>query len=216
MFCYECGKSRKPGGKFCGHCGVNFVANDVLVSDVASNVNPDVSQSPSPEARYGPRPGANFNTGTDGMTPGPTAAPGRTRTQQRRRKKSNATVGIVTALILIVAIVFIIFLLFQSGGTSTSGRFDVVGMWMTPNGTIISFNSDGTVGPMLFGFDGGPSGAWSISSGTDENGHYTLQASHITGGAPVFKVEVISNDEIKLRAESGVYFGSNFYHLFRQ
>jgi len=97
-----------------------------------------------------------------------------------------------------------------------TGNFDMAGMWMDQWGTILTFGPNGTVGPMLFGFEGGPDGSWMISSRVDENGHYTLQASHLTGGSPIFKVRVISYDEVELHAESGVNFGRSFYHLTRQ
>jgi len=97
-----------------------------------------------------------------------------------------------------------------------TGDFDMAGMWLDQTGTILTFNPSGAVGPMLFGFEGGPDGSWMISSRMDENGHYTLQASHITGGSPIFKVRVISYDEVELHAESGVEFGRSFYHLIRQ
>ena len=97
-----------------------------------------------------------------------------------------------------------------------TGDFDMAGMWEDQSGTLLTFNANGAVGQMLFGFEGGPDGSWMISSRVDENGHYTLQASHITGGNPIFKVRVISYDEIELHAESGVHFGRSFYHLTRQ
>jgi hypothetical protein len=97
-----------------------------------------------------------------------------------------------------------------------TGSFDMVGMWRSGSGTILSFNSNGTVGPMFFGFEDGPDGSWSISARVDENGHYTLQASHLTGGNPIYKVRLLSKDEIELYEESGVGFGRSYYKLERQ
>jgi hypothetical protein len=100
--------------------------------------------------------------------------------------------------------------------SSYTGSFNMAGMWKSSSGTILSFNANGTVAAMFFGFESGPDGSWSISSKTDENGHYILQASHITGGNPIYKVRLLSKDEIELYEESGVSFGSSYYHLNRQ
>jgi len=97
-----------------------------------------------------------------------------------------------------------------------TGSLNLAGMWKSSNGTILSFNANGTVGPMLFGFEGGPDGSWSVSAKADENGHYTLQASHLTGGNIVYKVRLLGKDEIELYEESGDSFGSSYYHLKRQ
>ena len=97
-----------------------------------------------------------------------------------------------------------------------TGSFNMAGMWRSESGTILSFNANGSVGPMFFGFEGGPDGSWSISSSANENGHYTLQASHITGGNPIYTVRLISANEIELYEESGVSFGRSYYLLTRQ
>ena len=97
-----------------------------------------------------------------------------------------------------------------------TGSFDMVGTWKSESGTTLSFNADGSVGPVFFGFEGGPDGSWAISSKADENGHYTLQASHLTGGSPIYKVRLLGKDEIELYEESGVNFGRSYYYLERQ
>lgn len=97
-----------------------------------------------------------------------------------------------------------------------TGKFDIVGMWSNSANLIISFLDNSTCSPSLFGFDGGPVGNWNISSMADENGHYILQASHITGGSPSYKIRVINKDEIELYADSGVEFGADYYHLWRR
>jgi hypothetical protein len=97
-----------------------------------------------------------------------------------------------------------------------TGSFNLAGMWKSGNGIILSFNTNGTVGPMLFGFEGGPEGSWTISSQADENGHYTLNASHLTGGNIIYKVRLLGKDEIEIYEESGDSFGASYYHLWRQ
>jgi major membrane immunogen (membrane-anchored lipoprotein) len=99
---------------------------------------------------------------------------------------------------------------------SSSSGFDITGMWESGSGTIISFGDNGVCSPTLFGFDGGPNGSYSISEKKDEDGYYTLQASHLTGGNIVYKVNVIDNDEIELDAVGESYFGSSHYNLKRQ
>ncbi|MDR2360439.1 MAG: hypothetical protein LBD85_04045 [Oscillospiraceae bacterium] len=98
-----------------------------------------------------------------------------------------------------------------------TGSFSLTGMWKSSNDSIISFNNSGTVNALFFGFgDGGPDGSWAMSSKADENGHYTLSASHITGGSPVYRVRLISKNEIELYGESGIEFGPDYYYLTRQ
>jgi hypothetical protein len=100
--------------------------------------------------------------------------------------------------------------------SSYTGSFKLAGMWKTGD-SIITFSENGAVNALFFGFGGGgPDGSWTMSSGSDENGHYTLSASHITGGSPVYKVRLISKDEIELYGESGIDFGAKYYHLTRQ
>ncbi|GHU52528.1 hypothetical protein FACS1894132_02380 [Clostridia bacterium] len=97
-----------------------------------------------------------------------------------------------------------------------TSSFSMAGMWKSDNGTILSFNANGAVGPMLFGFEGGPDGSWTISSKADGNGHYTLNASHLAGGNIVYTVRLLGKDEIELYEESGDSYGSSYYHLIRQ
>jgi hypothetical protein len=97
-----------------------------------------------------------------------------------------------------------------------TGSFSLAGMWKSDNGTILTFNDNGTVGPVLFGFEGGPDGSWTISSQADTNGHYTLNASHLTGGNIIYKVRLLGKDEIEIYEESGDSYGSSYYHLVRQ
>jgi predicted small lipoprotein YifL len=100
--------------------------------------------------------------------------------------------------------------------SSYTGSFSLAGMWKSGD-YIITFSDSGAVNALFFGFGGGgPDGSWAMSSQADENGHYTLSASHITGGSPVYKVRLISKDEIELYAESGIDFGAEYYHLYRQ
>jgi hypothetical protein len=100
--------------------------------------------------------------------------------------------------------------------SSYTGSFSLAGMWKTGD-SIITFSDGGAVNALFFGFGGGgPDGSWTMSSKADENGHYTLSASHITGGSPVYKVRLIGKDEIELYGESGIDFGADYYHLYRQ
>ncbi|MDR1131013.1 MAG: hypothetical protein LBL15_01160 [Oscillospiraceae bacterium] len=100
--------------------------------------------------------------------------------------------------------------------SSYTGSFNLAGMWKTGN-SIITFSENGAVNALFFGFGGGgPDGSWIMSSKADENGYYTLSASHITGGSPVYKARLISQDEIELYGESGIEFGAEYYHLYRQ
>ena len=96
-----------------------------------------------------------------------------------------------------------------------TGNFSIVGMWKTSGGKIITFGSDGQCSPTLFGFDGGPNGSYAISSKTDENGNYTLSATHITGGSLVYIVVVTNVDTITLIAEGETYFAASQYALTR-
>jgi hypothetical protein len=97
-----------------------------------------------------------------------------------------------------------------------NGSFDIAGVWKSSNETIISFNANGAVSPTMFGFESGPDGSWSISSKDDENGHYTLHISHLTGGAAVYTVRLLGKDEIELYEDSGDTFGGLYYYLVRQ
>jgi hypothetical protein len=99
--------------------------------------------------------------------------------------------------------------------SSYTGSFSLAGMWKMGE-SIFTFSDSGAVNALFFGFGGGgPDGSWTMSSKADENGHYTLSASHITGGSPVYKVRLISKDEIELYGESGIDFGAQYYHLYR-
>jgi hypothetical protein len=103
-----------------------------------------------------------------------------------------------------------------SSSNGYTGAFDIVGMWGTTDGQIISFGGNGQVSPTLFGFDGGPNGSWAISSKRDANGCFTLQASHITGGEITYKVTTLSPDQIELDVEGESYFSATHYSLERQ
>jgi hypothetical protein len=97
-----------------------------------------------------------------------------------------------------------------------TGNFNISGMWQSGNGTLISFGSNGVVTPTLFGFDGGPNGTYQLSGKRDENGLFTLQASHITGGNIIYKVKTLSKDKMELDAVGESYFSAAHYTLTRQ
>jgi len=104
----------------------------------------------------------------------------------------------------------------SSGGEIFSNGLNIVGMWESSNGTIISFGSNGVCSPSLFGFDGGPNGTYMLSGDADQNGNYTLQTSHITRGEVIYKNCVVNADQIELDLTSEQYFSASHLSLTRQ
>ncbi|WP_373481741.1 hypothetical protein [Acetobacterium sp.] len=93
--------------------------------------------------------------------------------------------------------------------------FSIDGMWISPNGMIITFQN-GSSSASLFGFNGGPNGSYELSEKTDSNGDYTLYGSHLTGGTVEYSINVVNNDEIVMTLRSESSYAPNSITLERK
>ena len=137
MNCFECGTPKKPGGKFCGYCGVSFAEAQELGSGVSPDVSPDVnsnvSSSVNPDVSSNVSSFASSNVSTDVSSAAknsnrtyhvrakPVATSDRKQSKCKKKKDSNTLIIVLATIIIVIGIASIVFLIQRSGGVLESG-----------------------------------------------------------------------------------------------
>lgn len=114
--------------------------------------------------------------------------------------KSKAVVGVILALCIIL--------------TACSSSFSIVGMWKDADGTIRTFNSDGSCQNVAKIDIGGASPTYTLAAKPDTNGYYLLSVQQEGYNQTTFYVKLNGNDNIAIYGSEST--SSPLYNLTRQ
>ena len=175
MFCTNCGTPKKPEGKFCGNCGVSFDESYGAEPNATSSANPIATPSMNHVATPSTNPATNNRVRNYEAVERHISRSDMMRTPLKRRRNSNALIGVLVALAVVVIVVILLYTLL-----SPLGHNGLVGTWelQTPgspddaNRTVFDFAKDSFTATTYSHYDG------SLVNSTE--GAYTTSGSEIT------------------------------------